>query len=73
MRILTTLFISMLVLPLSAQFLVQGRVIDGISGKSVDFATVIVKDKQTQDVIAGTTTQNGGLFEIETDSENSHI
>ena len=52
-------------------FIVNGIVIDATSQETIDYATVIVKQKTTGDLISGATTTDGGKFSIET--KNSDI
>jgi len=69
MRILTTLLVALLAIPLSAQFEIRGRVLEGNSGNPVDYATVILKEKESEAVVAGATTGNGGLFKVDLDTD----
>lgn len=65
MKYIATVFLVTFIIPLNAQFILQGRVLESKSQRPVDYATVIVKEKQTEKVVAGSTTENGGTFEIE--------
>jgi len=45
-------------------FIVKGKVIDAASGEAIDYATVVVNNKETGKIINGTTTSEGGLFQL---------
>jgi len=45
-------------------FKIIGTVVEANSGQAVDYATVVARSKMTDEVLAGTTTENGGLFEL---------
>ncbi|WP_066631162.1 outer membrane beta-barrel family protein [Labilibacter marinus] len=72
------LLIALLIVPktLLAQsnsILVKGVVVESEYNTPVEFATVIIKDKQTKKNITGTTTGTDGSFEIETNAANLYI
>ncbi len=52
---------------------ITGTVIESNSKQPVEFATVVLKDKQTNEPIAGATTQLGGTFEIKTDATDFYV
>jgi outer membrane receptor protein involved in Fe transport len=51
-------------------FTLKGQVIEASSGQSIDYATVLVLDKTSEEMLSGTTTENGGIFALTSDSEN---
>ena len=51
---------------------VTGKVIGG-DNQPVEFATVMLADKETQRLIAGTTTDQKGLFRVMSNSENFYV
>ena len=61
--ILILLFLSFSI-SLSAQYAVKGRVLEESSDASIDFATVVLKSSAGDSIISGTTTIDGGKFEI---------
>lgn len=66
--VLTTLF-SFLSIALIAQtesITVSGVVVDNLSEQAVEFATVVLMDSDTKQVLAGTTTDLDGTFNIQT-------
>jgi len=52
---------------------VTGTVIESNTKQAVEFATVVLKDKQTNDPITGSTTQLGGAFEIKTNATDFYV
>jgi len=54
------------------QIEVTGKVMGG-ANQPVEFATVMLADKTTQTLIAGTTTDQDGLFEVMADNENFYV
>lgn len=72
MRILFTLvalFISFNIFAQKEKFLVKGTVIEASSQEAIDYASVIIKQKSTGELLAGTTTENGGNFLLESESK----
>ena len=55
------------------KFKIIGTVLEASSGQAIDYATVIIGDKDTQDVLTGTTTENGGKFELTTNKKNVFV
>jgi len=49
---------------------IMGQVVEAGSSQSIDYATVTVKDRSTEKVLSGTTTENGGKFRLETKSKD---
>lgn len=49
---------------------VVGTVLDAGSQEPIDFATVVVKQRETDDVLTGATTESGGQFAIEVISDD---
>ena len=54
----------------SDNFKISGTVVEAVYNKTIDYATVIVREKTTGDIISGTNTEEGGKFEITTTSDN---
>jgi len=50
----------------SPMFNIMGTVIDADSQEAIDYATVVIKQQETGDLITGTTTADGGKFSLET-------
>lgn len=79
-RILPTVILFLAILAgqnkLQAQYPgveISGTVVDYDSEQPVEFATVVVKDAETQEQITGTTTNLDGTFELKSDRENFYI
>ena len=68
--LLITFSLSVSVYGQSPMMNVTGTVVDGASQEPIDYATVVVKQKSTGDLIDGSTTDNGGKFSIETHTKN---
>jgi len=51
-------------------FIIKGKVIDAASGEAIDYATVVVNRKNTDEIINGTTTSEGGLFMLKSKGPN---
>ena len=49
---------------------ILGKVIEASSTQTIDYATVVVSDKTSGKIISGTTTENGGKFQIVTQTPN---
>lgn len=54
-------------------FIIKGKVIEASSGEAIDYATVIAKEKETGELINGTTTSEGGNFKIKSKTQNLSI
>jgi len=54
-------------------FTLTGTVIDASSQETIDYATVIVKQKSSGDMLAGSTTADGGKFSVETNNKDVSI
>lgn len=54
----------------SNSFTVNGVVIESSTGQAIDFATVILKDKSTEEIVAGETSADGGQFSIKSNSKD---
>ncbi len=54
-------------------FTVTGMVIESAGKQPVEFATVALKDKQTDELITGTTTQSNGQFEIKIKASDFYV
>ena len=52
---------------------ITGRVLDKLSNSPVEFATVLVADKQTKKPITGTTTKEDGNFTLVTNAKNFYV
>ncbi|MEL6866057.1 MAG: outer membrane beta-barrel protein, partial [Bacteroidota bacterium] len=55
------------------EIVIRGKVIENSSDKAVEFATVLIADKETEQTIAGTTTDLEGSFELKTQARNFYI
>ncbi len=55
---------------LFGQYNVTGKVIEASSNTPLDFASVVIKDKNDQAIISGTTTEAGGLFNLQSPTQN---
>ena len=49
---------------------ISGKVIEGASQQPIEFATILVGDKETKDPITGATTDMDGNFELRTSAKN---
>lgn len=54
----------------SETFIISGQVVEANSSQSIDYATIVVNDKNTGKVITGTTTEEGGKFQLVTKTPN---
>ena len=52
---------------------IHGRVIDGASGEPIDFVTVAVLKVGTASLVGGATTEGGGYFTIDINSEDIYV
>lgn len=73
MRLLLILSLSILLSPLLAQQYISGRVLDSRSGDPINYANVMIYDKDSGVLEEGTTTQNGGRFIIEINHSNVRL
>ena len=61
---------------LSAQvpsYLIEGTVVEAASGQTIEFATVVLHDAETEEILTGTTTEEGGKFLIESVSTSVYL
>ncbi len=72
-RILSILFLILLTTDLVAQVTVSGKVQDKESGQPVPYATVAIVNGETEEIVTGTTTNDKGLFTIQTDLPNFFV
>ncbi len=63
---LSVLFFAGVAIAQDAEVIVTGAVMDKASGQPIEFATVMVGNKETGEAIAGTTTDEDGGFSIST-------
>lgn len=71
--LLLLLFTLFFTLQLNAQtetYRIKGRVIEISTGQPIDYATVVLFNLDNNELISGTTTENGGLFSMTSSSEN---
>ena len=77
MKYLVSIFISLICvsgsIAQSPGFKIIGTVVEASSNQAIDYATVIVGDKLTSEILTGTTTENGGKFELTTDTKNVYV
>ena len=52
---------------------IVGVIQESQGNQPVEFATVVVKSNTTENIITGTTSGNGGMFELRTDSTDIFI
>ena len=52
---------------------IKGQVVEGATQSPVEFATIMIGDKQTKTPITGTTTDLEGNFRVETKAQNFFI
>lgn len=57
----------------NAQYQITGVVIDESTSQPIDYATVMLSNKSTDVIITGTTTENGGKFQISSDTKDVAI
>lgn len=67
------LFITSFVFGQSQPFIIKGQILEGQSNQPIDYATVVIQDKDTDAMVLGTTTENGGLFTLESDNSNVYL
>ncbi len=54
-------------------YTIVAQVVEASSNLSIDYATATIFDKSTDKVITGTTTENGGKFELSTKSKDIYV
>ena len=54
-------------------YLIEGTVIEASSGQTIEFATVVLYDNETKEILSGTTTEEGGKFLIETETKSVYL
>ena len=65
------LFFSLSYLQAQKQFYqIEGTVKEFATGQAVDYATVVLKNKSTGDILTGTTTSDGGFFAVKSQNNN---
>ncbi len=52
---------------------ITGKVVESLSQRPVEFATVMVADQQTGKAITGVTTETGGTFNVETEAQDFYV
>ncbi len=57
----------------SENYIITGQVVEAGSNQSIDYATVSIIDMASSKLISGTTTENGGLFELNTKSKEVYL
>ena len=50
-----------------------GTIMEPGSNEPVEFATIVVKSNKTDDIITGTTSENGGIFLLRSDSSDVYL
>ncbi len=73
MKIITALLLLCVSSIAVAQYNITGRVIETGSETPIDFANVVIFKNGTGDLITGTTTEIGGLFEIEIAADDVYL
>jgi len=56
-----------------ALFTITGNVTEASSTQAIEYATVVAKDLTTNNILAGTTTETGGKFELAISTQNVFI
>ncbi len=56
-----------------SEYKVIGKVAEASSKKAIDHATIIISNKTTGAIVTGTTTENGGRFELTTSTTNISV
>lgn len=57
----------------SEVFTIMGQVVEASSNQSIDYATVTIIDNITKKIQSGTTTENGGKFQLTTKSQDVYV
>ncbi|GLR17219.1 TonB-dependent receptor [Portibacter lacus] len=57
----------------TSTYTISGRVVDGISEDPIDYATVMIMDNDSKEMITGVTTENLGKFSVDVKSKNVYI
>lgn len=73
MKTALTLLVLFLGFTLNAQYLIEGRVIDASSSTPLDFASVMVKQISDNKRIHGVTTEDGGKFKIDLETDAVYL
>ena len=55
------------------RFVLEGIVVDAGSNEFIDYATITIKEIVSDKILAGTTTDNGGKFSIETSTKEIYL
>ena len=66
-------FLSCAVYTQGALFNITGTVTEVNSNEAIEYATVVAKDLATNDILAGTTTETGGRFELAVNKQNVFV
>jgi outer membrane receptor protein involved in Fe transport len=53
----------------STRYEISGKVVEAQTNQAIDYATVVVLEKATGEMMTGATTANGGLFKLSTNTE----
>ncbi len=69
----TLLLYSLGLAPLLSQGSIKGRIVDATTEDPIDYATIMVYDKDSRELLEGTTTENLGRFEIEVRSNKIYL
>lgn len=70
---LTILCVSIVSINAQNAITIKGTVVDGNDGSPIPYATVVAKVPGTEEVLAGTTTDDDGQFALATDNKNVSI
>lgn len=56
-----------------SDYKISGVIVDDASNSEIDYATIVLKDKTSNELISGATSDNGGQFEIDAPHQNVFI
>lgn len=73
MKIFLTTIGAIVTLSLNAQYTVKGTVLESQTRNPVDYATIMVKNSSSEEVLTGATTEGGGNFELELDTDELYL
>ena len=66
--VVTFFLLSCNLLAVQAQVEIKGRVLDESNRQPIEFATVMIQDKQTKAAVTGATTDADGVFQVQSNS-----
>jgi outer membrane receptor protein involved in Fe transport len=57
----------------ASEYTIVGSVVEASTGQTIDYATVVLMDKTNQEMLTGTTTEEGGRFRLKTSAKEVQL